>query len=141
MRRRPENNLLANLGGEQAESTASNGDRPLRHDPDAASRPRCMRSRGRPRPGAWRDSTPYDVQFVTAEGGVRLEVLDWGGPAAPLSCPRAPATARTSTMTWPRSHGLLRRLRTTRRGDAPRASRRRRFRLAACPRRARSLDC
>ncbi len=30
------------------------------------------------------DSSPHDVQFVTVEDGVQLEVLDWGGLGRPL---------------------------------------------------------
>jgi pimeloyl-ACP methyl ester carboxylesterase len=30
------------------------------------------------------DTSPHTVQFVTVEQGVRLEVLDWGGPGRPL---------------------------------------------------------
>jgi pimeloyl-ACP methyl ester carboxylesterase len=30
------------------------------------------------------DSSPHKVQFVTVEGGVQLEVLDWGGLGRPL---------------------------------------------------------
>ena len=30
---------------------------------------------------AWKDPAPHSVRFVTVEPGVRLEVLDWGGPA------------------------------------------------------------
>jgi pimeloyl-ACP methyl ester carboxylesterase len=29
---------------------------------------------------AWKDPAPHSVRFVTVEPGVRLEVLDWGGP-------------------------------------------------------------
>src|SRR5262249_47664287 len=29
---------------------------------------------------AWKDPSPHSVQFVTVNPGVRLEVLDWGGP-------------------------------------------------------------
>ncbi len=29
--------------------------------------------------GPWRDPSPHQVQFVTVDDGVRLEVLDWGG--------------------------------------------------------------
>lgn len=32
----------------------------------------------------WKDSSPHTVQFVTVDGGVRLEVLDWGGSGRPL---------------------------------------------------------
>jgi non-heme chloroperoxidase len=31
-------------------------------------------------PVGWRDPSKHLVQFITVEGGVRLEVLDWGGP-------------------------------------------------------------
>jgi pimeloyl-ACP methyl ester carboxylesterase len=31
---------------------------------------------------AWKDPTQHSVRFVTAGPGVRLEVLDWGGPTA-----------------------------------------------------------
>lgn len=30
-------------------------------------------------PAAWHDPSPHQVQFVTVEPGVHLEVLDWGG--------------------------------------------------------------
>lgn len=30
-------------------------------------------------PAPWHDPSPHQVQFVTVEPGVRLEVLDWGG--------------------------------------------------------------
>ena len=30
------------------------------------------------------DSSPHKVQFVTVDNGVKLEVLDWGGPGRPL---------------------------------------------------------
>jgi pimeloyl-ACP methyl ester carboxylesterase len=33
---------------------------------------------------AWRDPSPHRVQFVTIDGNVRLEVLDWGGSGSPL---------------------------------------------------------
>ena len=33
---------------------------------------------------AWRDPSKHQVQFVTVEDGVRLEVLDWGGSGKPL---------------------------------------------------------
>jgi len=32
----------------------------------------------------WHDTSPHTVQFVAAPGGVRLEVLDWGGQGEPL---------------------------------------------------------
>jgi len=32
----------------------------------------------------WRDSSPHQVQFVTVESSVRLEVLDWGGTGRPI---------------------------------------------------------
>jgi non-heme chloroperoxidase len=32
----------------------------------------------------WRDPSPHTVRFVTAEDGVRLEVLDWGGAGRPV---------------------------------------------------------
>ena len=35
-------------------------------------------------PAAWRDLSPHAVQFVTVRGGVRIEVLDWGGTGEPL---------------------------------------------------------
>ena len=34
--------------------------------------------------GPWRDPSPHRVQFVTVDGNVRLEVLDWGGNGRPL---------------------------------------------------------
>jgi pimeloyl-ACP methyl ester carboxylesterase len=33
---------------------------------------------------AWHDPSSHTVRFVTAPGGVRLEVLDWGGTGEPL---------------------------------------------------------
>jgi non-heme chloroperoxidase len=33
---------------------------------------------------AWRDPSPHKQSFVTVPGGVRLEVLDWGGNGPPL---------------------------------------------------------
>lgn len=33
---------------------------------------------------AWRDPSSHQVQFVTVEDNVRLEVLDWGGTGRPL---------------------------------------------------------
>jgi pimeloyl-ACP methyl ester carboxylesterase len=32
----------------------------------------------------WRDPSPHQVQFVTVEDGVQLEVLDWGGTGRPI---------------------------------------------------------
>ncbi len=32
----------------------------------------------------WRDPSTHNVQFVTVEDGVRLEVLDWGGQGRPV---------------------------------------------------------
>ncbi len=32
----------------------------------------------------WKDLSPQVVRFVTVEDGVKLEVLDWGGPGEPL---------------------------------------------------------
>jgi non-heme chloroperoxidase len=32
----------------------------------------------------WRDPSPHTVRFVTADDGVRLEVLDWGGSGRPV---------------------------------------------------------
>ena len=32
----------------------------------------------------WKDSSPHNIQFVTVDGDVRLEVLDWGGSGRPL---------------------------------------------------------
>lgn len=32
----------------------------------------------------WKDPSPHKVQFVTVEGNVRLEVLDWGGTGRPM---------------------------------------------------------
>jgi non-heme chloroperoxidase len=34
--------------------------------------------------GAWRDPSKHQVQFVTVEDGIRLEVLDWGGSGRPI---------------------------------------------------------
>src|SRR5262245_2811418 len=33
---------------------------------------------------AWRDPSPHQVQFVTVDESVRLEVLDWGGTGRPI---------------------------------------------------------
>ncbi len=33
---------------------------------------------------SWRDPSPHQIQFVTVEKGIRLEVLDWGGSGRPL---------------------------------------------------------
>src|SRR5260370_30822844 len=35
-------------------------------------------------PGNWQDPSKHQVQFVTVEDGVRLEVLDWGGTGRPV---------------------------------------------------------
>jgi hypothetical protein len=35
-------------------------------------------------PSVWHDPSKHRVQFVTVEGGVRLEVLDWGGTGRPI---------------------------------------------------------
>jgi len=35
-------------------------------------------------PSAWRDPSPHTQRFVTVPGGIRLEVLDWGGNGPPL---------------------------------------------------------
>ena len=35
-------------------------------------------------PGSWRDPSPHRTQFVTVDGNVRLEVLDWGGTGRPV---------------------------------------------------------
>jgi pimeloyl-ACP methyl ester carboxylesterase len=43
----------------------------------------CARAAG-DGPGAWLDSSPHMLQFVTVEEGVRLEVLDWGGSGRPI---------------------------------------------------------
>ena len=32
----------------------------------------------------WKDPSPHTIRFVTAEKGVRLELLDWGGSGRPL---------------------------------------------------------
>src|SRR5882672_8842027 len=32
----------------------------------------------------WQDPSKHQVQFVTVEEGVRLEVLDWGGTGRPV---------------------------------------------------------
>ena len=39
---------------------------------------------GTPRPAAWPDPSPHRVRFVTVNGDVELEVLDWGGVGRPL---------------------------------------------------------
>jgi non-heme chloroperoxidase len=33
---------------------------------------------------SWKDPSPHNVQFVSVEPGVRLEVLDWGGTGSPV---------------------------------------------------------
>jgi len=35
-------------------------------------------------PAVWHDPSPHQVHFVTAEEGVQLEVLDWGGSGRPV---------------------------------------------------------
>jgi non-heme chloroperoxidase len=35
-------------------------------------------------PPAWRDPSRHQIQFVTVENNVRLEVLDWGGSGTPV---------------------------------------------------------
>jgi len=35
-------------------------------------------------PSAWHDPSKHQVQFVTVEDGVQLEVLDWGGTGRPV---------------------------------------------------------
>ena len=35
-------------------------------------------------PASWRDPSPHNIQFVTVEKNVRLEVLDWGGTGRPV---------------------------------------------------------
>jgi hypothetical protein len=35
-------------------------------------------------PGSWRDPSPHQTRFVTVDGNVRLEVLDWGGNGRPV---------------------------------------------------------
>ncbi|MDP6582327.1 MAG: hypothetical protein QF681_16865, partial [Vicinamibacterales bacterium] len=35
-------------------------------------------------PTAWRDPSTHQAQFVTVDGDVRLEVLDWGGSGRPV---------------------------------------------------------
>ena len=35
-------------------------------------------------PASWRDPSPHRAQMVTADEGVQLEVLDWGGSGWPL---------------------------------------------------------
>jgi non-heme chloroperoxidase len=39
---------------------------------------------GAQKQAAWKDPSPHRVQFVEAEKGVHLEVLDWGGSGRPL---------------------------------------------------------
>ena len=38
-------------------------------------------------PVAWQDPSQHQVQFVTVEEGVRLEVLDWDGSERPVVLP------------------------------------------------------
>jgi non-heme chloroperoxidase len=35
-------------------------------------------------PNAWHDPSKHNVQFVTVDDGVKLEVLDWGGSGKPV---------------------------------------------------------
>ena len=35
-------------------------------------------------PSAWRDPSQHQVQFITVEDGVQVEVLDWGGTGRPV---------------------------------------------------------
>src|SRR2546426_6082751 len=44
----------------------------------------CMASVSAQQSGAWKDPSKHRVQFVTAQAGVRLEVLDWGGSGRPV---------------------------------------------------------
>src|SRR5271166_6597309 len=45
----------------------------------------CLGPTGSAQPSApWHDPSPHEVQFVTVEEGVRLEVLDWGGRGRPV---------------------------------------------------------
>jgi len=36
------------------------------------------------RPRSWQDGSPHTVRFVTVDGNVRLETLDWGGSGSPV---------------------------------------------------------
>jgi non-heme chloroperoxidase len=44
---------------------------------------------------AWHDPSKHQVQFVTVEDGVRLEVLDWGGTGRPIVLLAGYLTAHT----------------------------------------------
>ena len=35
-------------------------------------------------PASWHDPSRHQVQFVTVEDNVKLEVLDWGGSGRPI---------------------------------------------------------
>jgi pimeloyl-ACP methyl ester carboxylesterase len=52
--------------------------------PHAASTASGADSAAKASATAWHDASPHTVRFVTAPGGVRLEVLDWGGQGQPL---------------------------------------------------------
>ena len=33
---------------------------------------------------AWRDPSPHQIRWITVDGSIRLEVLDWEGSGPPL---------------------------------------------------------
>src|SRR5580692_9208030 len=43
-----------------------------------------LRTASAQEPSPWRDPSKHQVEFVTVDGNVRLEVLDWGGSGRPL---------------------------------------------------------
>ena len=45
---------------------------------------------------AWKDPARHSVQFVTVDPDVKLEVLDWGGPAAGRSVVLVPGLGNTA---------------------------------------------
>jgi hypothetical protein len=45
---------------------------------------------------AWKDPSPHTIAFVTAEPGVKLEVLDWGGPSTGRTLVLVPGLGNTA---------------------------------------------
>ena len=45
---------------------------------------------------AWKDQSPHTISFITAEPGVKLEVLDWGGPSTGRTLVLVPGLGNTA---------------------------------------------
>jgi pimeloyl-ACP methyl ester carboxylesterase len=45
---------------------------------------------------AWKDPSPHTVSFVNAEPGVKIEVLDWGGPSSGRALVLVPGLGNTA---------------------------------------------